>query len=213
MAEPNKPVMQSVAVAPATVPAPSGTPAKAAYVLFTAEINPTTSESLLAVAANYVGQKIEEVHLLFATSGGDVAQGMALYHTLRGMPFKLITHNIGNVDSIGNVIFLAGRTRYACAHSTFMFHGVGFDGVAGVRLEEKILKERLTSLLSDQARIAAVIAERSRLSKETVEGFFREGQTKDATFAVGCGIVDEIRDVQIPAGSSVVSLVFQRKGV
>ena len=53
--------------------------------------------------------------------------GMNLYNVMRAMPFKLITHNVGNVDSIGNAIFLAGVARYACPHSTFMFHGVGFN--------------------------------------------------------------------------------------
>jgi ATP-dependent protease ClpP protease subunit len=53
-----------------------------------------------------------------------VAQGINIYNVLCGMPFKLVTHNVGNVDSIGDVVFLAGETRYACAHSTFMFHGV-----------------------------------------------------------------------------------------
>ena len=37
--------------------------------------------------------------------------------------------------------------------------------------------------------------------------------TAASAFAAGCGIVDEIRDVQIPVGSPVVALVFQRQGV
>lgn len=198
---------------PAPMPAPAMGSPKTVYIIFSAEINPSTTESLLAVIANCVVQKVEHVYLLFSSSGGGVAQGINIYNVLRGMPFKLTTHNVGNVDSIGNVIFLAGETRYAAPHSTFMFHGVGFDSVAGIRLEEKLLKERLGSLLSDQARIADIIAERTSLEKATAEEFFREGQTKDAAFAVGCGIVHEIKDVQVPAGSSVVSLVFQRKGV
>ena len=46
---------------------------------------------------------------------------------LAAMPFKLATHNVGRVNSIGNVVFLAGEERYAVPHSAFMFHGVGFD--------------------------------------------------------------------------------------
>jgi hypothetical protein len=53
--------------------------------------------------------------------------GMTVYNVLRGLPCDLTIHNIGNVDSIGNAIFLAGKHRYACKNSTFMFHGVGFD--------------------------------------------------------------------------------------
>ena len=136
--------------------------------------------------------------------------GMNLYNVLRSLPIELITHNVGNVDSIGNVVFLAGTKRYACPHSTFMFHGVGFDLPQHARLEEKFLRERLDSIKSDQTRIGSVIIERSRLTQNEVEKLFLEAQTKDAAFAAGCGIVHEIRDVQIPAGSPIVSLVFQR---
>lgn len=136
--------------------------------------------------------------------------GMTLYNVLRGLPVELTTHNVGNVDSIGNAIFLAGRNRFACQHSTFMFHGVGFDIQAGGRLEEKLLRERLGTILSDQQRIGSILEERTRLRHNQVRSLFREAQTKDAAYAVSCGIVDEIRDVDIPAGSPVVSLVFQR---
>jgi ATP-dependent protease ClpP protease subunit len=127
------------------------------------------------------------------------------------MPFELITHNVGNVDSIGNAIFLAGKKRYACPHSTFMFHGVGFDlKNQTMRLEEKNLKESLANILSDHKRIGSIITERTKLSEKIVDGLFSEAQTKDATFAISSGIVHEVKDVQIPTGSTVVSLVFQR---
>jgi len=138
--------------------------------------------------------------------------GMTLYNVLRGMPFHLITHNVGNVDSIGNAVFLAGRTRYACPHSTFMFHGVGFNVQQSqtIRLEEKNIREMLDNILSNHARIGTILEERTKLDKALIPELFREAQTKDAAFAVGCGIVDEIRDLQIPPGGSVISLVFQR---
>jgi hypothetical protein len=92
-----------------------------------------------------------------------------------------------------------------------MFHGVGFDLInQTMRLEEKVLKERLASILSDQRRIGNIIAERTKITQELIEGLFTEAQTKDAAFAASTGIVDEVKDVQIPPGSSVVSLVFQR---
>ena len=104
------------------------------YVSFSAEINANTTESLIATMANLANEAVPEVHLLFSTPGGLVMNGMNLYNVLRAMPFKLVTHNVGNVDSIGNAIFLAGEERYACPHSTFMFHGVGFDSQPGERL-------------------------------------------------------------------------------
>lgn len=93
------------------------------------------------------------VYLLLSTPGGSVMHGMNLYNVLRGMPFELITHNVGNVDSIGNAVFLAGAKRYAAPHSTFMFHGVGFDLPAQTRLEEKFCRFSTTAVRSAGPRV------------------------------------------------------------
>ena len=182
------------------------------YVSFSAEIIPSTTESLIATMSHCVNQRVRQVHLLLSTPGGSVMNGLNLHNFLKGMPFELITHNVGNVDSIGNMVFLAGKKRYTSPQATFMFHGVGFDVPGNQRFEEKTLRERLDGLLSDQRRIGAIIAENSKLSADEVAALFLEAQTKDASWAVEKGIVHEVREVQIPTGSPVVSLVFQRQG-
>jgi len=133
-----------------------------------------------------------------------------LYNVLKAFPFKLITHNVGTVDSIGNAVFLAGDERYACPHSSFMFHGVGLTFKGEQRLEEKILREKLDSIMQDQKSIGSIISERTNLDEQQILELFREARTKDADFALGVGIIHEIRDLQIPSGSPVISLVFQR---
>ena len=185
---------------------------KVIYVSFSAEIIDHTTESLIAVMSNCANEKADEVYLMLSTPGGNVMHGMNLYNVLRAMPFKLITHNVGNVDSIGNAVFLAGAERCACPHSTFMFHGVGLNVQGpGVRLEEKNMRESLNGILADQKRIGSIIKDRTNLPEADIEALFREAQTKDATFAAGCGIVHQIKDAQIPTGAKVISLVFQRK--
>src|ERR1700683_2069856 len=104
---------------------------KEVYVMFSAEINVNTTESLLATMADIVNQGIPRVILCLSTPGGDVMCGMDLYNVLRGLPFELVTHNVGNVDSIGNAVYLAGERRLASPHSTFMFHGVAFTAEGG----------------------------------------------------------------------------------
>lgn len=182
------------------------------YVSFSADINAQTTESLIATMANCANNPaVEIVHLLLSTPGGSVMHGMTLYNMLRAMPFHLVTHNVGNVDSIGNAVFLAGEERYTCPHSTFMFHGAGFDQYNGApRLDEKYLAELTGNLLADQSRIASVIEERTNLETADIEPLFREAQTKDAAYAVSVGIVHEVKNVEIPPGSPVVALVFQR---
>jgi ATP-dependent protease ClpP protease subunit len=195
----------------ATLGVTSGAPR--VYVNFMAEIIPQTAESLMATLANLANNQVKEVYLLFSSQGGDVRSGIALYNMLKAMPFNLITHNVGNVDSIGNVVFLAGKERYATSFSTFMFHGVGFDINQRVRFEEKLLKERLDGLLADQKRIGAVIAANTQLSRNDIAKFFREGQTKDAAFAASHGIINQVRDVQFAPSAPILSLVFQRQPV
>ena len=191
-----------------TSPSASATPNKV-YVVFTAEIVPKTVEPLIQAISNLAQKGIPEVHLAFSTPGGNVMTGITLYNFLRAVPFKLTIHNIGNVDSIGNAVFLSADKRLACQHSTFMFHGVGFDRPAG-RYEEKSLREMLDGLDSDQRRIRDIIVERTGISKDEVQSLFREAQTHTAELARKRGIVHEIAEFKFPANAPVISFVFQR---
>lgn len=180
------------------------------YISFSSDISPHSTETLIAVMAEQANKGVKEVYLMISTPGGSVMCGLNLYNVLRAFPFKLITHNVGNVDSIGNAVFLAGTERYAAPHSTFMFHGVGFDLKTGQRFEEKHLRERLDGVMQDQLRIGAIIRNHTTLDEAQVGDLFREARTKDADYAKSIGIVHDIRDVNIPTGSPIISLVFQR---
>lgn len=195
----------------ATNPTPAQNTPQTVYISFSADINAHTTESLIQVLGNCINQKVKHVHILLSTPGGSVMHGMNVYNFLRAVPFKVTMHNVGNVDSIGNAIFLGADERYAAEHSTFMFHGVGLDVTTGLRLEEKNIRECLTGILSDQKRIGSIIQQRTRIGEQQVEAMFREAKTIDAPAAKDIGIVQEIRDARIPDGSTVVSFVFERK--
>ena len=180
------------------------------YISFSAEIVPKTTESLIAVLGKQANERVDEVYLMLSTPGGTVMNGLNLYNVMKAFPFRLITHNVGNVDSVGNAIFLAGNPRYACPSSTFMFHGVGFNAKAEQRFEEKFLRERLDGIMQDQHRIGSIIRQHTNLDDRKIRNLFREARTKDADYALSVGIINEIRDVQIPPGSPIISLVFQR---
>jgi Protease subunit of ATP-dependent Clp proteases len=180
------------------------------WISFSAEVNQQTSESLIAALAALANQGATEVNLLLSTPGGNVMNGMNIYNIARALPFKLITWNVGNVDSIGNVIFLAGTERYAAPLSTFMFHGVGFDFQGSIRWEEKLLREHLDSIDANHRRIGLIIQTYTQLNEGDVVDLFKEAQTKDATWAERVGVIHAIREPEIPAGAPVHSLVFQR---
>lgn len=182
-----------------------------AYISFSAEIVPQTVEVLLGSVMNLVNQGHTEIHLLLSTPGGSVMHGITAYNVLRALPIKLITHNAGNVDSIGTVVYLAGEERYACPHSTFMLHGVALTTQSPQSFFERNLSEKLASVQADQARIKGVYTERANMTAEQAEAYFLGEATINAAEAIARGLVHEIRQISIPVGSPVLQLVFNRQ--
>jgi ATP-dependent protease ClpP protease subunit len=179
-----------------------------AYLNFHAPINPLTVQHFMSTCGQLVQQQHDALYLCLSTPGGEVPSGVTLYDFLRALPVHVTTHNMGNIDSIGNAIFLAGEKRLACKHSTFMFHGVGFDMQARTRLEEKNIREMHDAMLADQSRIASIIVERTAIDNNQARELFIEARTKNADDALKHGIIHEIADLSIPAGAPILSLVF-----
>lgn len=178
------------------------------YISFHAPINEHTTQQLLGVTFQQLNEGATEIVYLLSTPGGAVSSGIALYNTLKGLPINTVMHNVGNIDSIGNAIFLAGKKRFACKHATFMFHGVGFDIPAGLRLERKDLNERLDGIESDESKIGGIISDETTLETQEINGLFVEASTKNSDFARSHRIIHEIREVIIPEGVPVLQLVF-----
>ena len=177
------------------------------YINFHAPINPLTTQNLMAAIAQKLMAGTDHFYIMLSTPGGEVASGLTLYNFLRAISAGVTMHNVGNVDFIGNAIFLAANDRHACPHSTFMFHGVGFD-VKNMRVEEKNARELLHGILADQNRIADIIVERTNIQRRGSRQPFREAKTKNAADALASGIIGSVIDVAVPAGSDILSFVF-----
>ena len=186
-------------------------PKERLYISFLTDINTVTASALMGTIGQHMNQNpgtFQELHLLLSTMGGQVAAGISLYNTLMALPVKVITYNTGTVNSIGNVVFLAGAERYAAKISSFMFHGVGFD-VQNQRFEEKMLIERLDSLRSDQNLIADIIVQRTKIRANEVKDLFLQAAFLRASEAKDRGIIDDIRQVKVPKGATFLQLVFK----
>jgi ATP-dependent protease ClpP protease subunit len=176
------------------------------YVIFQAPINVSTSQKFIATIGQLINQGATSIELLLSTPGGEVAAGLTMYNFIRSLPIPVNTHNIGNVDSIGNAVFLAGTVRKACKHSTFMFHGVGVF-VQNMSLEEKNLRQHMDTVLADQKRIGDILQERTKISDGEAGELFREAKTKDADYALSVAIVSSIEDASIPEGANIVTII------
>jgi ATP-dependent Clp protease, protease subunit len=171
------------------------------YVSFQAIVNAQTILKLVSTVAQI---QTPEIYLLISTQGGEVMAGITAYNFLKALPSKLTTHNIGNIDSIGNAIFLAGEQRFASAHSTFMFHGVGRQVAQNTALDTKTLKEFLEGNQADEKRIGDIIKERTKLSSDQITQFFRESKTVDAPAAFEAGIIHQMVELKFPTGTQIM---------
>jgi len=178
------------------------------FMMFSAPINGQIANAFMTQLANLVAQNATKLIIAMNSPGGDVALGMAMYNTMLAMPFSISTHNVGNVDSIANIVFLGGSERFACPQATFMFHGIGFQGNANERLEEKALQEKLDIVLTGHKRLSSIIASRTnKLSILQGMRLFKEQRTRDAAWAKASGIVDDVRDFVYPTGSNILLFV------
>jgi ATP-dependent protease ClpP protease subunit len=173
------------------------------YLSFSGRINQASMDTLVGTCTDLANHGTETVYLMLSTPGGSVDSAIAAYNLLRGMPFRLITHNVGSVDSMGNVLFLAGEERYACSNSSFMFHGVGFNVSLKMRFDLRTLREKMDSVEGDQRKIAAIIADRTQLKPAEIDELFQEAVNRDPEYGVRHGIVHEIRELKIPAGKPI----------
>lgn len=93
------------------------------YIVFTADVQ-TAQAAKLRDALIQASNAGNDICLLISSAGGHVSKGLNLAALMNSLPVQITTHNIGQTDSIANVIFAAGKIRYATANSSFLFHGV-----------------------------------------------------------------------------------------
>ena len=80
-------------------------------ISFNSGVNSVTSSALISALNQMVEEGHDELHLLMNTPGGIVADGLAVYHFIRALSARVVTYNIGTVNSIGNVIYQAGDKK------------------------------------------------------------------------------------------------------
>jgi ATP-dependent Clp protease protease subunit len=168
-----------------------------AYVALLGSIDDEKAEQFLDIVANKLPKGTRTLHIFFSTGGGTVSSGFVIYNFLRALPYKVIMHNIGSVDSIGGVIFLAGEERYAVENGTFLIHRVSSE-LKENKSDESSIREKLSCICAEEEKIRQIFLERSKLSREEFEHLFEYGELKDASFALEKGIIHERRPIPLP---------------
>ena len=186
-------------------------PTQPLVIKFFAPVVEQSTNDLMRVIDDAINKNVQEIILLISTLGGSVFHGLSVYNYLRGLPIKkLTTHNFGSVDSIGVVIYCAGKERYSSPQARFLIHGVSANFDGKFSLEEPQLEERLKGLRIDIENIAKVIS--ANIGKETKEvtKAMLDRTTLNPEQAKEWGLVHDIKNELFPAGSQIVSISLKQ---
>ena len=78
------------------------------------------------------GQKpASEIELLISSEGGDLNSGFTAYNFIRSIQIPITCINIGTVESMAVILYLAGDQRLAVQHSRFLLHSLHWGFNAG----------------------------------------------------------------------------------
>ena len=177
---------------------------KIAYFGFTGVVDSDGATRLSAAFNSAVNNGYDEVHLCFSSLGGYVADGIYLYNHIRGLPLKVVTHNIGSVSSIAVAVFVAAEERYCSSHAMFMIHPTAFPQLDGMSAER--LQAALNAALADDNRTENVLRERTSIPENILASrrFIDVHITPDD--AANYGLVQGVREFALPRGQQIIQI-------
>lgn len=191
-----------------TIPSPTQ---KTIYIYYLGGIDEQRVNAIIGIVTQLmVNEKPDVLYFLFSSNGGGVDAGVTLYNYLKSLPIEIVMHNIGSIDSIANVVFMAGKKRYASPHAVFLFHGVVMNippsGTSTTTLTLPIINEMRDRILNNHNTIAGIVCGSTKIRDREIKRLFSQGQTKDVRFALQKGIIDKIQLPQMPQNPLIVAI-------
>ncbi|WP_313027061.1 ATP-dependent Clp protease proteolytic subunit [Pseudomonas lopnurensis] len=169
-------------------------------VHFTAPINALNTAQLIDRCTQAVQQGASELVIKIATMGGECSYGFSLYNFLIALPIPVHTHNLGTVESMGNIVFLAGERRTACRYSKFLFHPFHWNLNGSV--DHARMSEYAMSLDKDLDLYARIVAERTRGATEQLDirtYLCAAPRILEPADALRCGMIDAVDESVQPS--------------
>lgn len=171
-------------------------------------ISPLTVPPLIQAVSDRVGKGARSVLVALSSPGGNIYWGVTAYNFLRGLGVEILTHNVGQVDSIAGVIYCAGDRRLSVPQGRFLIHGVAaqFPGT-DVNISEKDLKSRVAGLERDRDTIASILAARTGRPLGDVKADMLNDKIMSAEEARDYGFVTEITERVFDPAQEIIQII------
>ena len=176
------------------------------YIIFHGDISENRAMKLIALCFEAVAKSYNEIYIAISSLGGSAHSGIALFNYLKSLPITLTMHNLGTVDSASVIIFLAGQSRFACKDSRFLIHEPQLSFLPQRSFTTYQLYELAESLKNDRETMSNIICKQTSITTESLAKWFVKGETVSPDQALKLGIISEIRSLEIPADSSIITV-------
>jgi ATP-dependent protease ClpP protease subunit len=173
------------------------------YLTFFGNIHAPATIPFRVALTQFVNEGASEVTVLFASGGGSIDDGLALFTFIRALPVKVTFHAVGIVGSIAVPLFLATPHRLASENAKFLFHEFHWTDPQAQRVTQSTIVERTLILGSAVGWTKDVIKATTKLTDQDMDdmNMFQEPVLMDATRALQVGLVEAIVEPKIPAES------------
>ncbi|MGR2662496.1 ATP-dependent Clp protease proteolytic subunit [Chromobacterium haemolyticum] len=167
-------------------------------VHFLCPVNQSTISWLQDRCLTAIHSGATSIDLHLSSSGGDLIAGFTAYHFLKSLPVPVRTHNLSNVESIANVIFLAGKERYANPGSRFLFHPLHWSFPAPLADHARV-SEWTKCLDNDFERFVEIFNLATNLGNGMADcgDLIRSATIADSVMAENCGITHGTRTASL----------------
>ena len=173
------------------------------YAVFCAGIDQASVQRIFAAVATASQNKVQHIHLLFQSTGGSVADGVCLYNFLKTAPIPITLYNVGSVQSVAAIAYLAAQERKVSARATFVFHRVTGTAQAA---KAGLLKTVAESVVIDDVRIESIMKEHIQMGEEKWATLDHGDLWFTAEDALKAKIADEIGEFSPPPGKPIFNL-------
>lgn len=178
------------------------------YVVhFTGPINSSTTGQLIDKCNKAVQQEASELVIKIATMGGECSYGFSLFNFLMSLPVPVHTHNLGTVESMGNIIFLAGERRTASRFSKFLFHP--FHWTLHGAVDHARMIEYAMSMDHDRFLYEQIVMDRTQGAAEPLDVatyLTASPRILGPDEALAGGLIHAVDELRMPQGSMSASV-------
>ena len=174
-------------------------------VHFFGPINQLTCDRTMDACLKAHTHGASEIRFHFSSDGGSTFHGFTLFNFIRSLPIPVAMHNVGNIESIAVIVYLAASRRLTCNSSRFLIHPLHYGFGNAPSADHLRLLEWGRALNSDAERYVELFNQQTHGASQPIQvrdHLFGHAAIIDGATAVSGVVAHEICDAKIPEGAA-----------